>query len=189
MKYHISENNKRLFEDGLLFNFNDYVHNSDTKITIDNFRKLGVSYMLFDLNAATIDQSELHNLTQRYEKLLSTIVSKELELIETDSICLKTALEIYKKDSDIKNFMDIGGVNYDSYDSNNIKIPRRDKAIICYQKMVDLIQTDQVNTENYSYLLALKQYMETLETTDANTLFQYIHSTYGRSSLALFEIK
>jgi hypothetical protein len=49
------------------------------------------------LNAATIDKDERHNLTTRYENLLYTFTSNELELIETDSICLKVALEDFNK--------------------------------------------------------------------------------------------
>jgi hypothetical protein len=49
------------------------------------------------LNAATIDKDERHNLTTRYEKLLSTFTSSKLELIETDSVCLKVALESFNQ--------------------------------------------------------------------------------------------
>ncbi|MBT3727243.1 hypothetical protein HOG21_06340 [bacterium] len=49
------------------------------------------------MNAATIDKDERHNLTTRYENLLYTFTSNELELIETDSICLKVALEDFNK--------------------------------------------------------------------------------------------
>jgi hypothetical protein len=49
--------------------------------------------LLVDLNAATIDKDARHNLTTRFEKLLSTFRSDKLELVETDSICLKVALE------------------------------------------------------------------------------------------------
>jgi hypothetical protein len=49
------------------------------------------------LNAATIDKDARHNLTKRYEKLLDTFNSEKLELIETDSICLKVALDDFKK--------------------------------------------------------------------------------------------
>jgi len=53
--------------------------------------------MLTDLNAATIDKDPRHDLTRRYENLLKTFTSDKLELIETDSVCLKIALEDYKK--------------------------------------------------------------------------------------------
>ncbi|MDF1682654.1 MAG: hypothetical protein P1U46_02780 [Patescibacteria group bacterium] len=89
MKYYISENNKRLLEDSLLFSFNDYIYDEDNSITLDRFKELDISYMLVDLNAATIDQSITHDLTTRFEKVLKTFTSNQLELVETDSICLR----------------------------------------------------------------------------------------------------
>jgi hypothetical protein len=59
-------------------------------------KKIGLSYLLVDLNAATIDRDKEHNLTSRYEKLLYSFTSDKLELIDTDSICLKVALEYWK---------------------------------------------------------------------------------------------
>jgi hypothetical protein len=50
-----------------------------------------------DLNAATIDKDPKHNLTKRYEKLLDSVSSSKVTLIETDSLCLKIALEDFKK--------------------------------------------------------------------------------------------
>jgi hypothetical protein len=74
------------------------------------------------LNAATIDKDSRHNLTKRYENLLTTLRSDKLELVETDSVCLKIALEDYKKsekkEKDIKQFMTISGVNYESYNKD-----------------------------------------------------------------------
>jgi hypothetical protein len=49
------------------------------------------------LNAATIDKDYRHNLTTRYDRLLNTFTSDKLELVETDSICLKLALEDFSK--------------------------------------------------------------------------------------------
>jgi len=45
--------------------------------------------MLVDLNAATIDKDERRNLTSRYEKLLSFFKTDGVELVASDSICLK----------------------------------------------------------------------------------------------------
>jgi hypothetical protein len=53
--------------------------------------------LLVDLNAATIDKDSRHNLTTRYERLLNTFTSDRLELIETDSICLKVALDSFSR--------------------------------------------------------------------------------------------
>ncbi|MDP2396527.1 MAG: hypothetical protein Q8S84_05710 [bacterium] len=49
------------------------------------------------MNAATIDKDERRNLTKRYERLLKTFTSENVELIDTDSACLKVALEDYNK--------------------------------------------------------------------------------------------
>jgi hypothetical protein len=62
---------------------------------------------LVDLNAATIDRDSRHNLTNRYEKLLSTFRSDKLKLVDTDSMCLKVALEKYRKDSKKDDYMNI----------------------------------------------------------------------------------
>jgi hypothetical protein len=59
-------------------------------------KKFGLNYLLVDLNAATIDNDPRHDLTRRYENLLKTFTSKKLTLVETDSICLKYALERYE---------------------------------------------------------------------------------------------
>jgi predicted HAD superfamily phosphohydrolase YqeG len=89
LKYHISENNKRLYEDSLVTQFDKYFYNKNSDITVERMKKFGLKYLLVDLNAATIDQDPRHNLTTRYEKLLKTFTSTELELVETDSMCLK----------------------------------------------------------------------------------------------------
>lgn len=51
-----------------------------------------------DLNAATIDKDPRRNLTNRFEHLLKTFPSDKLELVASDSICLKIALEEYKNE-------------------------------------------------------------------------------------------
>lgn len=56
-------------------------------------KKLGLKYFLVDLNAATIDKDPRHDLTKRFERLLSTFRSSKLNLIQTDSLCLRIALE------------------------------------------------------------------------------------------------
>jgi len=73
----------------LIFSFDDYIYDSDSNITIDRLKKFGLKYILVDLNAATIDQSDTRDLTKRYENLLKTFNNSSLELVETDSVCLK----------------------------------------------------------------------------------------------------
>ncbi len=164
LKYHISENNIRLLEDGLLFSFSDYIYNLNPIKTIENLEKLWVKYLLADLNAATIDKDERHNLTTRYEKLLKTFVSDKLDLIDTDSICLKIAIEDYKKsekkDKDMLDYLVIAWVNYESYTSDWKQIVRWTKLLQCYKKVNDLIKNWKVDNKNYNYLLNVSNYMK-----------------------------
>jgi len=96
-----------------------------------------------DLNAPTIDRDPRHALTTRYEKLLRTFTSENLELIETDSICLKVALESYHKSKksivDLSNYYALAGVNYESYTEDWKTIRRWDKQIWCYSYIYWLI--------------------------------------------------
>jgi len=70
IKYFISENNKRLLEDSLLTVFQDYFYDENPDVIIERMKKLDISYLLVDLNAATIDQDPGKRLTSRYEDLL-----------------------------------------------------------------------------------------------------------------------
>ncbi len=74
-------------------------------------KKMGLKYLLVDLNAATIDKDPRRDLTKRFEQLLSTFQSDKLELIQTDSLCLQIALE----EKDPATYMTHAGVNYESY--------------------------------------------------------------------------
>jgi hypothetical protein len=97
LKYYISENNKRLLEDSLVTSFDSYILDETPDKTVENMKTLGLNYFLVDLNAATIDNDPRRNLTKRYESLLKTFTSDNLELVSTDSICLKIATEDYTK--------------------------------------------------------------------------------------------
>lgn len=161
LKYNISENNNRLLEDSLLFNFSDYIFWENNSITIDRFKTLWLKYLLVDLNAATIDQSETHDLTTRYENLLKTFNSSSLELVETDSICLKVALDRYKTTKKIDEYMILAGVNYDSYDEKWEKIYRQQKKLSCATFINNLLEANAINENDFSYLLPYKKYFET----------------------------
>jgi hypothetical protein len=95
LKYYISENNKRLLEDSLVTSFDSYILDDTPDKTVENMKTLGLNYFLVDLNAATIDNDPRRNLTKRYESLLKTFTSDNLELVSTDSICLQVAAENY----------------------------------------------------------------------------------------------
>lgn len=184
LKYFISENNTRLYEDSLLFNFNDYIYNENNDITIDRFKKLWLKYLLIDLNAATIDQSDSHDLTIRYEKMLKLFTHSSLELIDTDNICLLLWIEEYKKTRDINNYMTFAWVNYDSYDKDNKKINRQEKIISCAKYIDKLIDENKIDNENYPFLLQYKVYFESNPKS-----IESIISIISNSYKVLFKIK
>jgi hypothetical protein len=106
MKYFVSDNNYRLYDDSLLFSFQKYLFDEhDINKAPERIKKLGINYILVDLNAATIDKSPIGDLTKRYESMLKTFTSEKLELVSTDSMCLMMALEDYKKSGKTKEDM------------------------------------------------------------------------------------
>ncbi|MDQ7023225.1 MAG: hypothetical protein Q9M97_06935 [Candidatus Gracilibacteria bacterium] len=150
-------------------------------------KDLGLKYLLVDLNAATIDQDPRHNLTKRYENLLKTFTSDKIELIETDSICLKMGIENYKKQKDINVFIALAGVNYDSYNEKGERYGRNDKKIECYKKVIDLFNLNKIDGNNYNYLLHLKPYLDKLDTE--NEKINLLYKNFNYSGKVLFKIK
>jgi len=117
MTYLINENRKRYLDDSLIFSFDTFFYDTNPDVTVERMKKLGLKYLLVDLNAATIDKDPRHVLTDRFEKLLKTMRSEKLALVDTDSICLKLAIDESKKGL-IKTddeFINLGGTNYESY--------------------------------------------------------------------------
>ena len=195
LAYHISENNTRLLSDSLIFQFNDYIYNKDINKTIDNLKKLWLWYLLVDLNAATIDKDSRHNLTTRYEKLLSTFRSDKLELVETDSICLKVALEWYNKsektEKDLATYMAIAWVNYESYTSDWKVINRWTKLLKCYSTIKWLIEEAEINNENYPYLIWINDYIRKnlKQFQSESELFWFLQKNVRHGYKVLFRIK
>jgi hypothetical protein len=112
LKYFIADNNVRLLEDSLIYEFDKYFYdekNLDT--SLERMKKVGLDYFLVDLNAATIDRDARRALTKRFESLLLTFTSDKVSLVTTDSMCLTTALERYKKSSqtpeDLKAYLEL----------------------------------------------------------------------------------
>jgi hypothetical protein len=68
-----------------------------------------MKYIIVDLNTPTIDKDPNHTLTTRFENLLKTFTSERLKMIDTDSICLKTGIELYNKtdktETDLNNYI------------------------------------------------------------------------------------
>ena len=187
LKYHISENNKRLLEDSLVTIFDTYIYDNDVNKSVDRIKKLWINHLLVDLNAATIDKDPRHDLTARYEKLLTTFTSSKLELIETDSMCLKVALEEYRKNKDIKKYLELAGVNYDGYTSDNKVIKRSLKQVACYEKVISLIESKKVNQDSYSYLNIYTPHLAKLKSTQEKVMF--LHKYVWHGFKVLFKVR
>jgi hypothetical protein len=108
--YYVNQNRARFYEDSLLTNLDTYLSGKDRETTVDNLEKLGLRYILMDLNAATIDNDPRRDLTRRFEKLLDITRSNRLRLITTDSVCLQLSLE-FRSDP---NSMLVAGINYNT---------------------------------------------------------------------------
>ena len=197
LKYFISENQSRFLDDSLVMEFHKYIYDENPNIAIDRIKKLGTSYFLTDLNAATIDRDPRHDLTKRYEELLFTYTSDKLELISTDSICLKVALEDYmksdKSEKAKKDYINTAWVNYESYEIDDKwiekTISRWEKQLACYNHILSLLQENKINETNYNYLLPIKNYLEQNKITDQNQLLQIFKQYISHGWLAVFKIK
>jgi hypothetical protein len=87
--------------------------------------------------------------------LLRLTLAKNLTLISTDSICLKTARESYKKwIFDIEKFLTIAWINSESY-RNWKRILRHVKKNECFNYILKLQKNKKINKNNYPYLLFL----------------------------------
>ncbi|MDD2486829.1 MAG: hypothetical protein PHS92_00455 [Candidatus Gracilibacteria bacterium] len=183
LTYFISNNRTRYLDDSLIFDFDKYYYDENPEKTIDRMKKMGLNYLLVDLNAATIDKDPRHDLTRRFENLLKTFKSSRLELVQTDSICLKIALEERNE-----NYMMIGGVNYESYTSSG-EMNRGQKQLACYNHILDLLKNNKVNESSYNYLLPLAGYIERNKPKDQNEYLQIFQTYVSHGWLALFKIK
>ncbi|MDD5769856.1 MAG: hypothetical protein PHE25_02720 [Candidatus Gracilibacteria bacterium] len=193
LKYFIADNNKRLLDDSMVTEFGKFIYNKDNfDIGVDRMKKLGVNYFLVDLNAATIDRDPRHDLTARFENLLKTFTSSKLELVQTDSTCLKIALEDYTKSSktkeDLDKYIRFAGVNYESYTSSGETINRGVKQFGCYNYILDLIKNNKVDEKNYSYLLPIKQYIDK-NNIPSDQLSDFFRNYVGYGWMVLFRIK
>ncbi len=199
LKYYISDNNSRLLEDSLLNFFWDYIYveNSNSK-TIKNIKNLDLKYLLIDLNAATIDKDPRRNLTRRYESLLDMLSSDKIKLIETDSLCLKLGLDMYKKSSktpqDKRDYLNLVWVNYESYLENNTKVILRwIKMKYCHSQIANLILKSEIDNDNYSYLLNIYDWYNFLADRDNRTktnqdVVSYLKPRVKHWYKALFEV-
>lgn len=195
LKYFIVDNNKRLYEDSLIINFDKYLYNENVDETVDKMKKLWLNYLLVDLNASTIDKDPRRDLTRRYENLLKTFTSSKLDLIETDSICLKYALEKYnlsaKTNEDLKQYVLLWWVNHETYTEDWNTLTRQNKQIYCYKNILETINAWELTKDKYVYLNDIKNTL----ITKKDELDTEEKQVYEISKLAphwarvLFEIK
>lgn len=183
LTYFISDNRSRYYDDSLVMQFGKYFADENGDIAIERMKKLGLKYLLVDLNAATIDKDPRHDLTSRYEKLLSSFTSDKLELIQTDSICLRIALEEKNE-----KYMTYAWVNYESYTSS-WTINRWEKQIACYNHILDLMKENKITDTNYSYLKPIAQYFQANKINDQATALRVFQQYVTHGWLALFRIK
>ncbi len=192
LKYFISENNKRLLEDNLLTKFDRYIYDNDVDVTVDRMKSLGLDYLLVDLNAATIDKDPRRLLTQRYENLLKTFTSHKATLVETDSICLKIALEKYNKDENMADYLTLAGANHASYSDKWILTQSpSNKMIACLSFVLDVLEQDKINAENYNYLLWLDRQFEAnnIDMSNKKEAMTFLQRFITSGSKVLFKIQ
>ncbi len=189
MTYLINDNRKRYLDDSLVFDFETFFYDSKPENTIERMKKVGLGYLLTDLNAATIDRDPRHVLTTRFEHLLLTMRANNLKLIDTDNLCLKVAINEYKlgKLQSDNEFIDIAGTNYESYRTSG-PIYRGVKQSNCANYIIKMLNAWSASGGTIPpYLTWLNTGLTAAknETEQQNVLSQYI----GQSYFALFEIQ
>lgn len=194
LKFFISDNHIRLLEDSMVTEFNKYIYSKDNPdISVDRMKKMGVNYFLVDLNAATIDRDPRHDLTSRFEKLLLTFVSDKLELVQTDSLCLKIAIEDYKKSKktidDLDKYIRLAWVNYEGYTNSGEVISRWMKQIACYNYILNLIKENKINDNNYNYLLPIASHINNAKFNSQEQLINFFTTYVSHWWMTLFKIK
>ena len=181
LKYYISDNNKRLYEDNLIEGFEMYFYDEDPEVIKERMSTLWIWYVLLDLNAATIDNDPRKELTKRYEKLLEFTNTPGISLVETDSICLKLARDDYKKLWNRELFINTATLNH----GNRIA-----KKTLCINRITELIKSKSISQTNYPYLYRFQMALDSLkvdssdETAMRGALNQYVTQWYK----ALFKI-
>ncbi len=164
MKYFITDNHKRVFEDNLLDWFDQYIYDEDSTLTAERLKKLWVKQILLDLNAATIDNDPRKNLTKRYEHVLSFLSSDQVEYVSWDSICFSIALDSYKKSkkeaTDLADFILLAWINYDSVLKDWKVASRNQKLANCFYKIKDLVTKNLVTNESPEWLKSIYSYVK-----------------------------
>ncbi len=194
LKYFIVWNDHRLYEDSLLTKFDKYFYSKNYDLVAERMKKFGLSYLLFDLNAATIDRDPNHALTTRVENLLKVLTSNKFKLIDTDSICLRYAREKYfdslKTNKDLEKYVELASVNSESYINWKV-VPRGTKLLNCYQEIIKTINKHKVTNKKYSYLVPIVNSLlaNPKIANNQNKLVRFLEQKIKPGWKALFEIK
>jgi hypothetical protein len=188
LTYYISENRNRFYDDSLITQFGTYFKGKGIDTTAENMKKLGIKYLLVDLNAATIDQDPRRDLTRRYEEILDFIRSDKVRLVATDSLCLQVALDL-KRD---KNYMNLAGTNYISYvmDESGVAkaIMPKDKTDFCGKVLAQIIMENRVTQEDFAYLKPMGDYVKSRNAKTQEEALGIILPYIGRTWMGAFEL-
>ncbi len=161
--YFVQNNRSRFYEDSLVTNFQTYFYDENPEVVAEKMKKIGLSYLLIDLNAATIDSTEANeeafknnrtSLTTRFENLLSITRSDKFSLVNTDNICLQFAIEKYKAKeiTSTEEFLDIAATNHIRYEINTsgqlTAIPREVAKYNCAHQIAQTTKlTDELQSQ------------------------------------------
>lgn len=193
LRYFITNNQKRIFDDSLVTEFEKYFYSENNLDTsLQRMKDIWVNYFLVDLNAATIDKDPRRNLTNRFEHLLKTFPSDKLELVASDSICLKIALEEYKNEpkteESLEKFITLAWVNYESYDQDENVLSRGQKQLMCYNKILDLMENKSIDESHYAYLIPIVNYISSQKIENEEQLLGLFQQLVPAGWLVLFKI-
>lgn len=89
LKYHIVNNDTRVYMDNQLGIFRDIANNvsNDKKQIVGELRKKKIKYMLVGLNTARVDKTPDKSLTKKFENLMQTLVNNpEVKLLYTNRL-------------------------------------------------------------------------------------------------------
>jgi hypothetical protein len=171
-----------------LNNFDTYIRGKNIDESIENMKRLGMKYLLLDLNAATIDRDPRHDLSRRYEAILDTVRSGKLRLIATDSPCLQLGLSLPKDPS----YLHVAGVNYNSYLKNekgeDRVITASAKLNVCATNLAQIIFERRVTDSQFPLLKRLSDYALSQNPSSKEEVIPIIQPFISRTWMAAFEI-
>ena len=73
LRYFISDNQTRVFDDYLLERYKKFIFDPDPKIVHERLRELNVDYVLIDPNLGTLNTANIPELQKRYEDTLVSL--------------------------------------------------------------------------------------------------------------------